>query len=295
MHRNNGMRFALFVGCTIAGRVKQYELSARAVLGRLGVELVDVPEFNCCGYPVENSDFELFALFSARNLALAEKRGLKLMTLCQCCFGSLKKVHHLMQEDVPLRNRINAYLAKDDLSYGAGVEVTHLLSVLHRDVGPAALGEHIRRPLEGLKIATHYGCHALRPSDIVQFDNAVEPVLFDRLVEATGAESIAWPLKLECCGAPLIGINDELSMDLMERKLDSGKEAGADFLCVGCPWCQAQFDGGQERMRAVRGGHHNMGSILYPQLLGLAMGVDGRELGLHMNKLNLGAIEGFLA
>jgi len=116
----------------------------------------------------------------------------------------------------------------------------------------------------------------------LQFDNAVAPVLFDQLIETTGAKSIDWSLKLECCGAPLLGVNDELSMDLTERKLADGKTSGADYLCVGCPWCQVQFDSVQEMMTSVRGTNHHLPSILYPQLLGLAMGINGETLGIKM-------------
>ena len=289
------MKFTLFIGCTIPRRVQHYEVSARAVLETLGVELKDVQEFNCCGYPMKNLDFETSILFSARNLALAERQGLTLMTLCKCCFGNLKKANHVLKEEKALRNEINTYLAQEDLKYEGTLEVTHLLSILHKEIGPAALKEKATRAFKDLKIATHYGCHALRPSDIMEFDDPTSPVLFDQLVEATGAKSIDWSLKLECCGAPLMGINDELSMDLTEKKLINGKDSGADFLCVGCPWCQAQFDSVQEMMGSLRGTNHSLPSILYPQLLGLAMGIDGKKLGINMNKIDATGIEKFMS
>ena len=289
------MKFALFLGCTIPRRVQQYDLSARAVLEKFDVDVVDIREFSCCGYPLKNSDFKTFVLFSARNLALAERRGLDMMTLCKCCFGSLKKVNHLMKEEPSLRNEINTFLAKEGLEYKGGLEVTHFLSVLHKEIGLATLKEKITRPFKNLKIATHYGCHALRPSDIMQFDNAAAPVLFDQLVKTTGAKSIDWPQKLECCGAPLMGVNDELSMDLTESKLANGKASGADYLCVGCPWCHVQFDTVQEMMTSIRGANHHLPSILYPQLLGLAMGIGGETLGVEMNHINISGIEAFLS
>jgi len=289
------MKYALFLGCTIPRRLQQYDLSARAVLDKFDVDVVDIREFNCCGYPIKNSDFKTFVLFSARNLALAEKQSLDVMTLCKCCFGSLKKVNHLMKQDSSLRDEINFFLAKEGLEYKGTIEVTHFLSVLHKEVGLKTLKEKVTRPFNDLKIATHYGCHALRPSDIMQFDNAVAPVLFDQLVETTGAKSINWPLKLECCGAPLLGVNDELSMDLTEKKLVNGKESGADYLCVGCPWCQVQFDTVQEMMTSQRSTNHRLPSILYPQLLGLAMGIDGDTLGIKMNKIDISGIEAFFS
>jgi len=289
------MKFALFLGCNIPARVQQYDMSARAVLDKLDVDLVDIREFNCCGYPVRNTDFETFVLFSARNLALAEKQGLDIVTLCKCCYGSLKKAEHLMKEDNSLRDETNVLLAKEGLEYRGTIEVRHFLSVLHKEIGIPALKEKVENGFKDLKIATHYGCHALRPSDITQFDNPVAPVLFDQLVELTGAKSIDWQLKLECCGAPLLGVNDDLSMDLAEKKLSDGKQSGADYLCVACPYCQLQFDTVQQMMSSVRGTDHQLPSILFPQLLGLVMGIDGKALGIQMNQIDISRIEDFLS
>ena len=288
------MKYALFLGCNIPVRVKQYDLSARAVLDMLNVDVVDVRDFNCCGYPVRNIDFKSFVLFSARNLALAEKQDLNMMTLCKCCYGSLKKADHLMKEEPVIRDEINAILAKEGLKYRGNIEVKHFLSVLYNDIGPETVKKRISRSFKDLRIATHYGCHALRPSDITEFDNPVAPVLFDKLVEATGAKSIDWALKLDCCGAPLLGVNDELSMKLTEKKLADGKESGADFLCVACPYCQMQFDGVQQMITSMHGRHH-LPSILYPQLLGLAMGLNQDVLGIKMNQIDISNIEAFLS
>lgn len=288
------MKFALFIGCTIPRRVQQYELSARAIFKKLDIDVEDIREFNCCGYPIRNIDFRAFVLFSARNLALAEKQGLNLMTLCKCCFGSLKKADYLMKNDVSLRNETNSILSREGLEYKGNLDVKHLLSVLYDDIGTSTLKEKVTRSFKDLKVATHYGCHALRPSDIMQFDNPVSPVLFDQLVEVTGAKSVDWALKLECCGAPLMGINNELSMDLTEKKLTDGKESGADYLCVGCPWCQVQFDTVQEMVTSLRGTNHHLPSVLYPQLLGLVLGIKGEDLGIDMNQMDISGLEGFL-
>ncbi|MFP3869490.1 MAG: CoB--CoM heterodisulfide reductase iron-sulfur subunit B family protein [Syntrophobacteria bacterium] len=288
------MKFALFLGCNIPARLGQYETSARAVLGRLGVGLVDIKEFNCCGYPLRNLDYKTFVLSSARNLALAERKNLNLLTLCKCCYGSLKKAEHLLKEDASLRQEINAILKREHLEYRGKVEVKHLLSVLYHEVGIGPIKEKVERTFVDLRIATHYGCHALRPSQIVAFDDPVAPSIFDQLVELTGAASISWPRQLECCGAPLWGINDNLSMDLTEKKLADGKQCGADYLCTACPYCQIQFDTVQKMILSTRGGDHRLPSVLYPQLLGLSMGVDAKTLGLHKNHLPINGIEGFL-
>ena len=288
------MEFALFLGCTIPARLNQYESSSKAVLGKLGVGLVDIREFNCCGYPLRNIDFKVFLLSSARNLALAEKKNLNVMTLCKCCYGSLKKADFLMKEDASLKKEVNTILEKEGLKYEGRSEVKHLLSVLHKDICIEAIRGKMATTFKGVKIATHYGCHALRPSQVVGFDNPVAPSLFDQLVEATGAESIEWQMKLECCGAPLWGINDRLSMDLTLKKLDDGKKSGADYVCAACPYCHIQFDKVQKMILSQRNVNHPLPSILYTQLLGLSMGIDRKAIGLEMNEIPVSGIEELL-
>ena len=285
------MKFALFLGCQIPVRLKQYETSSKAILERLGVGLVDIEEFNCCGYPLRNIEFKAFLLASARNLSLAEKKKLDVMTLCQCCYGSLKKADYLIKENASLRKEVNKSLEKEGLKYEGGVEVKHLLSVLYHEVGLASIKEKVTKAFKGLKIATHYGCHVLRPSQIVRFDDPVTPTLFDKLVEATGAESIDWPMQLECCGAPLWGIHDELSTEITLKKLKNGRESGADYLCTACTYCQIQFDTVQQMILSQRGLNHPLPSILYPQLLGLSMGINSETLGLKMNKIPISEVE----
>jgi len=287
------MKFALFIGCNIPARLTQYESSARAVLKKLDVGLVDIKEFNCCGYPIRNIDHQAFLLSSARNLALAAKENLNMISLCKCCYGSLKKADHLLKENASLRGEVNGILNTEGLKYDGNIEVKHLLSVLYHEVGIEAIKEKIEKTFEGLKIATHYGCHALRPSKIVLFYDAVAPSIFDRLVEATGAKSIDWAAKLDCCGGPLLGINDELSLDLTEKKLVSGKQSDADCLCTACPYCQMQFDTVQKMILSIRGTDHHIPSLLYSQLLGLSMGIERDLLGLEMNELPVDNLDDF--
>ena len=289
------MRFALFLGCNISVRLKHYESASRAVLRELDVELVDIPEFNCCGYPLRNIDLKAFVLSSARNLALAERQNLNMIILCKCGYGTLRMADYLIREDARLREDVNRTLAKEGLSYNADIQVKHILSVLFNDVGIGVIKEKITRPYKNLKIATHYGCHALRPSNIVQFDDPVAPSLFDQLVEVTGAESVDWSTKLDCCGGPLLGTNDELSLDFTEKKLADARMAGAHYLTTGCTFCQVQFDSVQKMMATEKGTNHHVPSILYPQLLGLCMGIDKNVLGLDSNQIDITGIEGFLA
>lgn len=284
------MSYALFLGCNIPARVSQYELSSRAVLSRLGVEVIDIPEFNCCGYPMRDTDYEAFLLSGARNLALAEKHGKDLMVLCKCCFGTLKAAQHIFANDKAVTDKINKQLESEGLVYEGRAKVSHFLSVLHHEVGISVLKDKVTRPFSGLQIATHYGCHALRPSKITGFDDPVAPSLFDSLVKATGAASVDWAEKTDCCGAPLLGKNDELSLSLTGKKLLAAKNAGAHFLCVGCPFCHMQFDSVQGSLIKSEAGTGPLASVLYPQLLGLAMGIDEKSLGIRDNQLDISSL-----
>lgn len=283
-HEEIPMKYALFIGCNIPARVQQYETSARAVLADLDVEIIDDPPFKCCGNPIRNTDNDTWLLMAAYNLALAQDNGTRLVVLCKCCFGSLKKAAYLLDKDMGCRVRVNTLLSRDGLEYAPGMEIKHFLSVLYHDIGVDVLKEKITRSFKDLDIATHYGCHALRPSEVTEFDNPVAPVLFDELVAATGANSIDWPLKLTCCGAPVLGIQDSLSMDLTQRKMNDAIRAGANFLCMACPFCQMQFS----RIDSVPG-------IIYPQLLGLAMGLEKDALGFNKNDMNYDSLESYLA
>ncbi|MBW1842164.1 MAG: CoB--CoM heterodisulfide reductase iron-sulfur subunit B family protein [Deltaproteobacteria bacterium] len=288
------MRIALLRCCTTPIFLKQYETSTDAVLTKLRVELVDIKEFNCCGYPLKNINFMAYVLASARNLSLAEKEDLDILTFCNCCYGSMKHVNHLLREDESIRKEVNETLWKEGLAYEGGVETKHLLEIFNKDIGIAKLKEKVVKPFNDLKIATHYGCHLLRPKKIIQFDNPSAPSIFDRLVEATGAVSISWQTKLECCGSPMWGIDDDLSMDLTGKKITDAVDSGADYLCTACSYCQIQFDRVQRMLISRRSPRHRLPSVLYTQLIGLSLGIDEKTLGIKQNELDISGILDFL-
>ncbi len=289
------MKYAFFIGCQIPARVPHYESSTRAVLEKLDLELVDERQFNCCGYPMRDSDPKAFLLSSVRNLALAERLDLPMLIMCKCCFGSLKKAESLMNEDGKLQDEIREKLGEEGLAYEGKTRINHLLSVLYHDIGLETLRSRVSRPYKDLKIAVHYGCHILRPSSITQFDDPVAPTIFDKLVEITGAKSVDWDRKLECCGSHAMGIKDDLALSLTVKKLDSGMEGGADYLCTGCPYCQIQFDNVQEMILSGNGERKSIGSIIYPQLLGLSMDIEPGILGINMNRIDINDIRSYLS
>lgn len=268
------MRFALFIGCKIPQRVPEYERAARTVLRRLGVDLVDIPELGCCGYPARHLRLDAHLLLATRNLAIAGARSLDLLTLCQCCYGNLRHAQHLLRRDSGLSAAVAEQLAAEGLALGTalGTRVRHLLDVLARDIGVEAIAARVTAPQQRLQVAAHYGCHALRPSDVVDLDSPHAPTLLERLVAATGARPVDWPRRLDCCGAPIAETNPALAARLGSAKIADAREAGADCLCTGCPWCQMQLT---EQVEGDR-----LPTLLYAQLVGLALGLSPRELGL---------------
>ena len=274
------MKIALFRCCMTSMGLSRYETSSNEVLRELGIEFVDIKEFNCCGYPLRNLNFEAYLLSSARNLALAERAGLDILTICNCCYGSLKYAEHVLKKFVAAREQVNANLAAEGLRFSGTVSTKHLLGVLHDDLGVETIRKRLKKTLNGLRIAMHYGCHLLRPKEVVGFDRGFQPVKFDALVEATGAVSVPWTGKFDCCGSPLMGVNDELSMDLAEKKLRNAHQGGAQCLTVTCPYCQIQFGRIQRRIIETRNFDTPVPCVLYPELLGLCLGIDREKLGL---------------
>ncbi len=278
------MKYAYFPGCKIPQHQPQYDTAVRAVLDALGVRLVDIP-FNCCGYPVRHQDFTASVLSAARNMALARVFHQTILTPCKCCFGNLKHADYWLTHNAGLRDEINGVLAEEGLKWTPGLRVVHLLSALAHDIPPEMIHDRVKIPLTGLMVAPHYGCHALRPGNVTQFDDPLAPTIFEDLVNITGARSVNWPLRLECCGNPLWGKNDRLSIRLMNKKLRDAAESGAHVICTACTYCQIQFDAIQADILEKDPSGFRLSSILYPQLLGLSMGMKKDTLGLDQNRL----------
>ncbi len=268
------MKYALFLGCKIPSRLPAYATSTRAVLEHLGIELVDL-EFNCCGYPARDVSREGFVLAAACNLALAERAGLDLLTPCACCFGTLRQAITLLDEDSTLRTHVTQALAAEDLEWSGKVQVEHILPVLAQAIGMDALAAAVSVRHTGLRVAAQYGCHTLRPSNVARFDNPMAPTSFENLIRLTGATPVDWPRRLDCCGDPLHGANTPLSEQITRAKMADAHAAGAQVMCSACPHCHLRFNGAQAEQAAPA-----IRPLLYTQLLGTAMGLSAKSLGL---------------
>ncbi len=273
-------RFLLFLGCAIPYRVSSYEISTRKVLQQLGIELVEMPEYNCCGLPIDPVNHSMTLTLAARNLCLAEQQGLSIIALCPGCAGTLRKVNKKLKENKELKEEINGYLKATGLEFKGTIEAKHVLQLLVEDVGLEKIKASVKTPLTRLKVSEHAGCHVTRPADSVDFENPEDPQALKDLVEATGAEYVEYVDKLACCGAPIAGVNDRIPLQLTKEKLTHIRNAGAHAMVTVCPFCHMMFDTNQPRIERLFNETLRIPVLHYPQLLGLAMGFSPEELAL---------------
>lgn len=275
------MNYAFFQGCNIPIRIQQYATSTEAVLNKFGVTLEVIEDFNCCGYPARNVDEKAYLLPSVRNMAIAEQKNLDILVICNCCFASLQKTKNVMAGNEGLKIELNSLLAKEGLHYSGNVQIKHYLTVLHEEIGVEHIKSQLTARFKDLNISVIHGCHILRPREITTFDDAFVPKITEELMATIGVNSVDWQGSLECCGAALAGINDELSEKLLKEKIAGALGAGAEFITPICSYCHLQFDTAQLNMQKEP--EAALPVLLYPQLLGLCLGIDEKFLGIELN------------
>ena len=273
-------KYLLFLGCVIPYRISSYEISARKVLEKLGVELVEMPEFNCCGFPLDPVNHDMMLTLAARNLCLAEQQNLNIMTLCNGCFGVLNEVNKMLKEDKKLKEKVNGYLKEIGMEFMGTTTVKHLIHVLAEDIGLEKIKETVKKPLNPLRVAQHTGCHVVRPAKYVGFDDPENPTTLKNLIEVTGAKCLDYMDETECCGAPIIGVNDKIPLQVAREKLDHIRAVGAQAMITVCPFCHMMYDLNQPRIERAFNEKFGIPVLHYPQLLGLAMGIAPEELAI---------------
>jgi len=278
------VRAGLFLGCTVPVRAQNYEASLRRIAPGLGIDVVDLTGAGCCGYPVQSVSRRAALVMAARNLAIARRQDLDVVVLCSACGGSLKEAAHLLDADGRLREETNRALEGEGLSYEPGSRVRHVAEVLVHEVGIERIRAAVTRPLAGIRVAVHYGCHYLRPREIhAPGEDPEAPSTLDELVRATGAESLDYAGRLGCCGGGILGIDEQTALAITRRKLDA--VAGADAVVVVCPFCSVMLEGNQKRIEKAAGREYKLPVVYYPQLLGLAMGFGADDLGFSQNRI----------
>jgi heterodisulfide reductase subunit B len=286
-------KYALYPGCLMPTEQYAYELSLRETLPLLGVALVDVEGFSCCGEPMKSVNELLTVYLSARNIAIAEKQGLDIFVPCAMCHLALSECKHLLESNPAMKERVNGMLAAEGLTYKGSPALVHTVDLLYDHIGIEAIRKLVKQPLTGLKVAAHYGCHILRPSELGRPDDSENPQKIEAILRTLGAEPVQYPQKLDCCGAPLLPNLPDSALTKTGQKLQAIQEQGIQALVDVCPWCHKMFDSRQTKAGEIVATKLNVPVFYLTQLLGIALGVPKEKLGLDLNlspvdTLNLG-------
>jgi len=273
--------YSYFPGCSAEATASPLGLSILPVAKELDINLVELEDWNCCGSSPYGSVDKLEATcIAARNLALAEKTGLDLVTPCSNCFVVLHGADARLKEYPAFRKQVSEALAVANLDYKGGVRVRHLAEVLYSDITPEVIGAKVTKSLKGLRVAPYYGCQLVRPNG---FDDPESPHSLDELVASLGADVVSWELKARCCGSSLVMSEQELALGLINKLLRNAQENGAQCLVTPCPLCQINLDAYQSQVNSRFKTNYHLPVLFLTQLLGVALGVKPNALGLSRN------------
>jgi heterodisulfide reductase subunit B len=289
----NPHRYALFPGCLMPTEQYALELSVRATLPALGIELVDLPGLSCCGEPMKSVNQTLTLYLSARSLAIAEKNHLSFFAPCPQCHLALHETNIILQKNPAMMDRINDMLKAEDLHYTGTTKIVHTVDLLHDIIGLETIKKHVKHPLTGLKLVVHYGCQTIRPKELGRPDDSENPQKVEEILKTLGADPITdYPQKLDCCGAPLLPNKPETALTKTGQKLQAIQDLGAAGVVDLCPWCHKMLDSRQSKAGETVAAKLDLPILYLTQLLGVAIGIDPTKLGLNLNlspihKLNL--------
>ena len=277
-------KYALFLGCTTPTQVPQYEVSVRWVCKYFGIELIDIEDFICCGINQVNLSIEAGLLMATMNLALAEAKGLDILTLCAACTGALAEAIEKLK-DKAIKDRVNEKLRDIGLEYKGKVKVKHISRVLYEDVGVEKIKREVKKDLSDFRVAPHYGCHYLKPKSAFEgFEEPDNPKTLHRLISAIGAQPVNYETLNLCCGGKVFPVSEDLVHSLVQKKLDNLKNKRIDAMVLQCQTCYLMYSDRQKEVNKKYGKQYNLPIILYPQLLGLALGADpAKNLGLNLH------------
>ena len=274
--------YSYFPGCSAEATAIALGISVQAIAKPLDIELLELEDWTCCGSTPYGSLDRLESIcVAARNLALAGKTGLDLVTPCSSCFVTLHGANLQPKQNPKLMEQVNEALAVANLEYHGNVRVRHLTDILVNDVTPEVIASKVQRGLNGLKVAPYYGCQLVRPD--YGFDDPEFPQSLDRIVESLGAEAVPYPLKNRCCGGALIISEETLALRLIHKLLDNAVDNGAQCITTPCPLCQTNLDAYQSRVNSKFKTNYNLPILFITQLIGLALGIEAKSLGLNNN------------
>jgi len=285
------VKYALFLGCTISVREQNYEIAVREVAKKLEIEFEDIEDFSCCGFPIKSSNNKVSLMIAARNLAIAANKEGKICSLCNACTAALTEANKELTNNIEVRKKINKELAKIGKKFKPGVKIKHFSRILYEDIGLDILKKNVVKDLSMLKFSVHYGCHYLRPMELYDhFEDAENPFTVEKLLAATGATIVDYKNKLDCCGGPIFGIEKNIARSMAKQKLENLSAANVDALITICPLCSIIYEDTQKKMEAEFSLKYNLPVLYLPQVLGLAFGIDQKNLGFHLNKTKADAL-----
>jgi heterodisulfide reductase subunit B len=281
-------KYAYFLGCITPNSYPGIELATKKTLDVFGIEVLDMKSASCCPAPGVFGSFDLMTwlVVAARNISIAEEMNTDVMVTCNGCYATLQEANSLLTQNGKLKNEVNDVLMAVNRQYKGTVKVKHVIEVLNEDIGYPTIQEKLTRPLKGVRVAVHYGCHFLKPSDVRKHGSSEHPTIIDDFVRILGAESVCYVDKLMCCGAGggvRAGALD-VALDYTKEKIENMLNAGADCAVTPCAFCHLQFDAGQVELSERLGRKYELPVVFLTQLLGLALGLSLEEVGLDRNK-----------
>jgi succinate dehydrogenase / fumarate reductase, cytochrome b subunit len=291
------VRVAYWPGCVSRGFTPELHGSMARVADSLGIELVELDRANCCGAGViAEHNPELADTLNARTFAMAQKTGLMMMNICSTCQGAQSECQERLDADASYRDHINETLAPEGLRYEGGITNKNFLWLLVEDYGLDRLRDLVKRPLAGLRVGPFYGCYVLRPTTRLGYQEFPERDLYmERVIEALGGESVEYAGARKCCGFPVITMNRETSLAQAGRHIGDAIDEGADALVTPCPLCHLNLDLQQPDASKVVGRDLGLPVLHLPQLVGLALGLAPKELGMNKHVVRTDSVERKLA
>lgn len=274
------MKYAYYPGCAAEAIMKEADETTKMVADILDIELVDMKNATCCGAGCLNeANRELSYVINARIFAIAEEMGLNILTICSTCLQTMAKINYDLKTDPELLERTNKVLREVGMEYKGGVEITHLLWVLARDFGPEKLKTYVKRPLDMLNIAGFYGCHTLRPGEILGFEDPRNPKSLDLLIKALGGTPVEYRGKTRCCGFHTLLVNERASLKAGGKRIQEAKDRGAHCMVTPCPLCDVSLDVYQGEAEKLYKRKTQLPVFNLSQLVAFALGVDAGKLG----------------
>ena len=236
------MKVSYFPGCTLRTKAKELDLYARRSAAALGVEMCEIPDWQCCGGVFVSASDEIASKLAAvRALVAARDAGQPLVTVCAACHNVMKQTNSAFLTDPHFDDAVNRYMAQEKeptAPYHGETRVLHFLELLRDEIGFDALKKAVKNPLTGKKIAAYYGCMLLRPGKVMQFDDVENPQMLEELIRALGAEPVMYPMRNECCGG-YVALEDAASAKKKSNAVsDSAAAHGADLMVTACPLCK---------------------------------------------------------